>query len=222
MTIPNQAVDSSQAGALQPGPSNWTVLNGQPLEDFLQQYVAAVAALDGTMVRPRWQDEPPNIPDHGANWCSVGIMQRQPLGFVGAVQHDSTGDGHDVMQRHEQLNILISFYGPNCDEYSSNLHDGLMIEQNRRVLRTVGMGFVEITESIRVPEFIKNQWWDRVDKRLFINRIIVRNYPVLNLLSAAAAVITDVGYVSPVTVTDAPMSFDEPVGLDTSPLFETP
>jgi hypothetical protein len=247
--IPNQASDSSRSGFLQPGRSDefaldssswgfeagsWVPggLEGQNLEDFIQQFVAGVAGLDGTLTRPRWQPEPPNIPAFGTTWAAVGIMRRRPLGFVGAVLHNPANDGHDLMLRHEQLEVLVTFYGPQCDDYSSNLHDGLMIWQNREVLRLVGMGFVEITESIRVPEYIKNQWVDRVDKTLFINRIIVRRYPVLNLLSAAGAVMTEVGYTSPITVpstsqitvpsTSEWMSFDIPPGLDAQPLYVPP
>jgi hypothetical protein len=219
MTIPSQASDSSQAGYLQPGRTDQFALDHPPgfdagylslpklegpdLDDYLQQLIAGVAGLDGTLVRPRWQPEPPNIPDFGITWASLGIVRRRSLGFVGAVLHDSTGVGHDVMLRHEQLEILVSVYGPRCDEVAGNLHDGLMIEQNRIQLRSLGMGFVEITDGISNPELIKDKWLDRVDKTLFINRCVARDYPVLNILSASAAVITE-RYTSQVTVVPKP------------------
>jgi hypothetical protein len=175
-------------------------LEGQDLEDYVQQWVAGVSGMDGAMMRQRWQPEPPNIPDWGVDWGAVGVTRHRPIGIWSYVGHCSDGNGYDQMQRHEDLEILVSFYGPNCDEYASNLHNGVMIWQNRSVLRLVGMAFVELDEAIRAPEMIKNRWWDRVDLPLVLRRIIIRNYAVRNLLSASAAVITDVGYTSPVTV----------------------
>jgi hypothetical protein len=216
--IPNQAPDSSVAGYLQPGRTDDFALDQPPgldqgvfelpnlegplLDDYLQQFVAGISGLDGTLVRPRWQPEPPNIPDFGTTWASLGIMRRRSLGFVGATLHDPAGNGHSIMLRHEQLEILISFYGPQCDEAAGNLHDGLMLEQNRIVLRSMNMGLVEITDGISNPELIKERWLDRVDKTLFINRCIAREYPVLNQLTASGTVIPDPGggYQAPFTV----------------------
>jgi hypothetical protein len=211
MTIPNQARDSSQAGYLQPGRTDqfvldtsgaygldhgyWTSLQleGPALEDYIQQFVAGVAGLDGTLVRPRYQPEPPNLPDFSVTWCAVGIVRKRPIGVYGATIHDPVNDGHDLVQRHEDIDVLASFYGPQCDYYAANLHSGLMIWQNKSALAAVGMAFVEIGEGTRAPEFIKNQWLDRIDKPLWLRRIIQRVYPVLNILEAAGTVTADPG-----------------------------
>ena len=37
-------------------------LEDQALADFFQQYVAGITGIAGNLVRPRWQAEPPNIP----------------------------------------------------------------------------------------------------------------------------------------------------------------
>jgi hypothetical protein len=181
-------------------------LEGIALEDFVQQFVAGVSGLPGQNVRPRWQPEPPNIPDFGVDWCAVGITRHRPIGTWASVTHCSAGDGYDMMQRHEDLDILCSFYGPGADDFAGNLHNGLMIWQNRSLLTLVGMAFVEISEGIRAPEFIKNRWLERTDKPLWLRRIIVRTYPVLNLLSASGAVIPDPGgtYQAPFTVVPPP------------------
>ena len=187
--IPNQAPDSSVNGYLQPGRSDefsldhpqngfdagslgLPQLEGQSLEDYLQQYVAGVSYLDGTLVRPRWQEEPPNLPDFGVDWCAVGIVNHRPIGLYAAVVHHGDGDGHDEMQRHEDLDVLASFYGPNADSYATNLHNGLMIWQNVSVLRLVGMAFVDISDHTRAPELIKSRCWERIDKTLTLRRTL--------------------------------------------------
>jgi hypothetical protein len=194
MTIPSQAPDSSVAGYLQPIPSPTPPIsppspgNGDDFENYLQQFVAGISGLDGTLVRPRWQPEPPNIPSFDTTWVAVGITRRQPIGPYAAVIHNGAGNGQDLMQRHEDIVLEASFYGPNADQYASNLHSGLMIWQNKASLRLAGLAFTEITESIRVPELIKQQWVDRVDKIIYLRRIIQNVYPVLNILSVGGFV----------------------------------
>lgn len=196
MTIPNQAPDSSVAGFLQPTQPepDWQISAGS-LDDYLQQMVAGVAGLDGSLVRPRWQPEPPNLPDWATDWCATGITRRRPIGAYSAQLHDCENDtggpGHNELQRHEEFDLMCSFYGPNCDVYASNLHDGLQIWQNYAALRLSGMALVEVQETLRVPELIKQRWWDRCDKTLVLRRIIRRNYPILNVLSAGAEIVTD-------------------------------
>jgi hypothetical protein len=150
-----------------------------------------VAYFDGTMVRPRWQPEPPNLPDYGTDWCATGIVRRRPLGAYPAAIRYPAGAGYDEMQRHEEFDLLCSFYGPGADQYAANLHDGLGVWQNYAPLRLAGMAYVECREAIRLPELIKERWVDRVDKTVVVRRIIRRAYPILNLLSAEAWIITD-------------------------------
>lgn len=207
MTIPNQSPDSTVAGYLQGsaiGALPGQIAPGQPLEDYLQQFVAAIAGLDGTLVRPRWQQEPPNLPDFGVDWAAVGITERRPLGPNTAVIHHGEGQGADEIQRHEEFDLLCSFYGPNCADYATNLHDGLAIWQNRSLLRLSGLAFVEAGIHRVLPELVKNRWLDRADKTLTLRRIIRRNYPVLNLASARAKIATDTDSQYAVTVTAEP------------------
>lgn len=179
-------------------PHGMPVLEGQDLEDYIQQWVAGISGLDGTMVRPRWQPEPPNIPDWGVNWASVGIMKHRPVGVYPAVIHHPDGDGWSELQRHEELDVLVSFYGTHASDYAVNFHNGCQIWQNFAVLRLVGMALVEVTDGTRNPELIKEKWWDRIDKPFVLRRIIRRSYPVLNLLSAEGWIITDPdGYRAP-------------------------
>ena len=149
-----------------------------------------LTGLPGNMVRPRWQPEPANIPDFGVDWCAFGIQRKLPDTYA-QVQHDSTGEGTDKLQRHETVEILLSFYGPNADMSLELLREGLQIAQNREVLQQNSMGLVETGEAIVAPSIVKDRWLYRVDMTLTIRRQIKRVYPVLNLLSAEGDVITE-------------------------------
>jgi hypothetical protein len=197
MTIPNQAPDSSVSGYLQPIPTPPGLpepLGSQDLDNYIQQMVAAVAGIDEILVRPRFQPEPPNLPDFVTDWVAVGVQRHRPIGFVQATIHHPEGNGHDETQRHEEIDVLASFYGPRSNHYATNFHNGMLIWQNRSLMRLVGMSLVEVGDGIRAPELVKNLWLDRMDKTVTLRRIIRRDYPVLNLLRSKGYVIPNPGH----------------------------
>jgi hypothetical protein len=204
MAIPDQATnnDSTTTGYLQPElphPGDQT-LPGDTLTDYLQQFVAGIAGMDGRMVRPRWQAEPPNLPEWGIDWAAVGVSAIRPIGLYGAVIYHplaDQGNGEAEMQRHEEFDILATFYGRNASVYGNNLYDGLMIWQNKSALVLAGMGFVGIESVVAVPELIRERWWNRYDLTLTMRRIIRRTYNVRNLLEAAGWIHTNTGYSIP-------------------------
>ncbi|PWT77528.1 MAG: hypothetical protein C5B60_02525 [Chloroflexi bacterium] len=209
MTIPWQAVDSSEQGILQeerrpPGwdatwsiDGNWLVLNwleGQGLQDFLQQWIAAVAHLDGTLVRPRWQPEPPTLPEFDVPcWAAAGITRQRPIGTYAWVGHKAEGDGYSELQRHEEIEVLASFYGNESDEYAGRMHSNVSVWQNIALLRLVGLAFVDCGEAVWAPELVKQKWFMRVDKRLTFRRIVWRRYPILTVLEAPGIIHSDPG-----------------------------
>jgi len=174
---------------------------GNTLADYLQQYIAGVSGMDGHLVYQRWQQEPPNLPPYGADWAAAGMIRRRSIGLYGAVIHHGIGDGHDEMQRHEEFDILVSFYGNNAQYWCDNLIDGLQIWQNKVILRLVGMAYVEVTNPALAPELIRQQWWNRWDATIVMRRIIRREYDVLNLLEAFSRIRTSSGYQTQSTAT---------------------
>lgn len=195
MTTPN---DSSTGGYLQPAGSP-APLEGKALMQFVQQWVVGVSGLPGQMVRPRWQTEPPDIPQDGTCWCAIGITSRpnDEFPFVG---HDGTlsgGLGGDTMQRHEQLSMLASFYDQGvageADYYCALFRDGAIIEQNRAPLLAQNMVLVRTGAPITVPSLLKLRWLYRVDLEVVLRRQINRNYPVRNLVAATGTIYYDEG-----------------------------
>lgn len=181
--------DSSTGGYLVPAASP-APLEGQALNRFLQQVFVGITGLDGTLVRPRWQPEPPNIPPFGTDWMAFGIMRRPADAFASTIP-DPTGNGNNSIYRQEILEILCTFYGPDSDNYASLLREGFSVAQNREVLQLNSFGLVEVGEPATVPEMIKERWIYRVDMYVRLRRSILRTYPVLNILSADGSIDSD-------------------------------
>lgn len=189
--------DSSTGGYLAPSASP-APIEGQTLNRFLQQIVVGITGLDPTLVRPRWQPEPPNMPAIDATWVAIGITNRKADTFA-AIIRDPTGDGADTVQRHEEFDLLCSFYGPSADDTASLLREGLSIAQNREPLGLADMGLVGVSDTITAPSLVNDRWQYRLDMTVTIRRQIRRTYPVLNVLSAGITVTTDTA--PPVTST---------------------
>lgn len=170
-------------------------LEGAAFVDLLQQWVAGVTSLPGTMVRPRWQLEPPNIPDTGDAWAAIGITtrKRDAFPFVGTDQADTA-----VVQSNQEFTLLCSFYdtGDNgrADYYAEALCAGAAIPQNREPLADAGAVLVSIpTEGIAVPVLLKQRWKYRVDVAVVMRRQTAWTYPVLSTEIADIDLKTDDG-----------------------------
>lgn len=153
------------------------------LDNLLQELVAGVTGLPGEMVRPRWQPTVPTQPEPTESWCAMGVsVQTNDSGP--AIQHDPAGDGSDTYTRHQQIDLMCSFYGPSAKGYAQRLADSMSIPQNSEQLALNGMKFVRASDIQPVPVLINQQWNRRYDLTLMLRRKIIRTYPVLNLLSA--------------------------------------
>lgn len=183
---------SATGGYLSPAASP-APLDDAALGDFLQAMVVGITGLPGKMVRPRWQQTPPNIPARNTDWAAAGVTERQPETFAATQHVDDAGGGYDVLYRNEEISYLVSFYGPNAGSNVGVMSDGLQIPQNLEVLAAQRMGLIESAKPRRAPELIKNIWMDRYDLEIRFRRQIVRQYTVLTLLSAVGTVVTDSG-----------------------------
>ncbi|SEI98906.1 hypothetical protein SAMN04244579_02716 [Azotobacter beijerinckii] len=155
----------------------------QALEDILQPMLVGITGLHGAMVRPRWQPSPPKQPEPSVDWCAFGVMATRPDANP-AIEHDGSDDGEDRYQRHQEVTLLATFYGPNAQAYGQILSDGLYVPQNGEALHAQNMAFVEAGDLVAAPELINQQWVRRYDLRIRLRRKIERTYPVLNILSA--------------------------------------
>jgi hypothetical protein len=144
------------------------------------------------MVRPRWQPTVPKQPPPTTDWCAIGVTVIDPNAGP-AIIHDSTGQGSEGTQRHEQIEVLCSFYGTNAGQNMAMARDGIGIPQNNGTLEAQGVSFVSVGRHVVAPELVNQQWVRRWDLPMTFRRNAGRTYPILNLESAEVTITTDSG-----------------------------
>lgn len=188
------ATSSASGGYLQPS-AEVPPSSDQDLDVELQRVVVGITSLPGQMVRPRWQAGNPKQPEPLANWCAVGTSRiRADAGP--AIQHQPAGDGSDTYTRHEELEVQLTFYGPDSQRYALRMRDGLGMPQNTEGLAAIGIRFVDTGDIVAVPELVNQQWVRRYDLPLRLRRVVRRTYAVLNIQSARIDLDDDTGHVN--------------------------
>lgn len=171
-------------------------IEGQALRRFLQSVIAGVTGINATLVRPMWQQNPPPIPSIDVDWCGFGITAQRPE--KGA--YHEQGDTDATMLRHEQLDLLCAFYGPNCLSNAAILRDGIeLIAQNREQLFLAGMGVWGFGDITHAPELVNDRFFDRADITMTINREVRRSYSILHFVSAYGTILADDAASQPLT-----------------------
>lgn len=165
-----------------------------PLDDvalrrFMHGVIAGVTGLTSDKVRPAWQPNPPVRPGIDVNWSAYAIINQTPE--AGTAYQQTRDDGGYNLKRHESFDVLVSMYGPLCQAYAGLLRDGLEISQNRELLYLASMAYVGASATTHVPELVNDRWFDRADITLTFRREIVREYHVLNFLSANGLIYTE-------------------------------
>lgn len=186
---------SATGGPLLPIVGGPAPLEGRDLLVFLNGWLAGVTGLDQNLVRGRWQTEPPNIPNAGEAWMAYGIGSR-PADDNATIYYDADaleGAGATVLQQHEELDVLCSFYDMGstglADSYAAVLRQGLQVDQNLEPLVAQGMGLITAGPAVALPSLLKTRWLYRVDVPVSIKREIIRYYPILTVEEVEAALI---------------------------------
>lgn len=165
---------------------------GQDLQRFLQTIIVGITELDPTLVRPRWRRNPPQQPAFDVNWCAFGIV-KQTQDANAYLRPPKPLDIECRLIRHEDMEILCSFYGPLCLEYAGVLREGLELGQNREQLYQTAMGLRSVSEITRVPELLNDQWFDRADMTIIIAREITRVYQILPFAATEGTIVGNFG-----------------------------
>lgn len=179
-------------------------LDDDPLFDFFHDLIAGITGMAGNVIIPRWQPEAPNIPDFNSSWCAFGITDYDADVFAAELHIPNRLDVNFILdqsrldsavmnelRRHEKVNCLASFYGPNAIYLARLLRDGLQVSQNQEMLSMNSMGLVESGNVTLVPSLVKERWLRRADLPFTIRRQVVRRYPVLDLLHSGIVLNTE-------------------------------
>lgn len=169
------------------------ILEGAALENFFHCWIVGITGMDNAVVRPSIQPEPPNIPNAYTAWMAFRFEDVSSDTYPAIIHSYVTGGtppvqiGQDELQRQETFDVVCSFYdlgqGGQARSLAKLLRDGTAISQNLEPLFLAGMGFVQCFQPIPVPSLLKSRWLYRLDMSIRIRRVIVRDYPVLDLIS---------------------------------------
>jgi len=160
---------------------------GLTLDQFIQQTIVNLTGMVGSTVRPKFQKNMPKVPaEVEDNWCAFTVT---PIGADANPYQVTTptGDG-STLQRHEELSIACSFYGPQGRNNARNLRDGFHIAQNRDVLTTAKMGFKEASDVTYLPELHGGVWFARADINIILRRQVNKIFAVLSFEGAEGTI----------------------------------
>lgn len=185
---------------LQPSPTP-AVPDDDDLMRLFQPTVSGVTGIPGNLVRPRWQPEPPNTPDFSTNWCAIGVTVTESDTFAFIQQVDDT---HQLLERDQHLDVLMSFYGPGSGNLAGIFRDGIQIQQNRADLVSKGLKFQYVGNIRKLPALLKEKWVSRQDLTMRLSRRIRRVYAVNSITGLPDSFIDNELYRTPIVLPPAP------------------
>ncbi len=151
------------------------------VQQFIQTVISGISGIDGKLVRPKWQPNPPIQPEATVNWIAFSVVE-SPSDANAFVGMDAAGV--ETLQRQEYLTVNCSIYGPDCYDISGTLRDGFQIPQNLAALKAVKMGFMGVGIPNRTPDLVNEKWIPRVEMPIQLVRMIQRVYPILPFVGA--------------------------------------
>ena len=174
------ANDSSTGGYLQT--TSPPLVEDAALEVILQNLVVGITGFLPTRVRPRWQEVSPTELEVMDSWCAIGVTDEQPE--EGNV---SSTFGDETLRTVERvtINVLASFYGPDCRAMAQNFRSGIMVPQNREALYFADISLAEWPGAITfAPAFVSERVRRRADVPFKLRRAITMEWPIKSLVTA--------------------------------------
>jgi hypothetical protein len=205
------ANDSTTGGFLTPEgpPAPAPPASDLDLDKLFQATVAAITSIDGTLVRPRFQEIPPTQPPSDVNWCAVGVMTTTPDAgpYMAQLPAQSPSDDPSTQYiRHEGLNVLLSFYGPNAQANASLLRDGIAVPQNMEALKAQQISLTEVGPARNASANINGRFLRRWDVAASFRRKIIRVYGIKSFVDVNVHLFDDTGAVDRTILAPPPVS----------------
>lgn len=179
--------DSTTGGYIQP--SSVLPPDDQALDRTFHDLFMNLSGLPAASVLPRWQEIPPNMPANGTSWIAQGVTDRRDDVF--AWQDYDPISGSYTLYRNQEIDNLVSFYGPQSSTLEALVRDNFSLRQNRDVIDALGIVLVELSKPRTVPELWNERWQKRIDVVVTFRRLLTRTYPIDTLVSAPITVTTD-------------------------------
>lgn len=188
--------DSTAAGYLLP---QTDVADDDELLDLYQPIVQAISGLgDGSFVRPSWQSpDEPNEPPINTDWIALRVSHMRDDTFMTEIHVDTDGLGYDLVEYTEDIDLILSCYGPHSQGYARVLKDGFRLEQNRAQLQAMNTDVLEASQPVTLPALVTGKWRRRVDVTINMRRRVSRKYNIRSIVQAVVTVNTE-QFVDPV------------------------
>jgi hypothetical protein len=154
----------------------------------IQKALSGITTIPGNLVRPRWQPEPPDMPDFGVDWISIGRIRAVPDAYAAVIHHPENG-GEDHLIRNWMIDVRVHCYGANAERTCTRVIDGLQVAQNRETLFKKGIAFVESTDPRTASEFVKMRYVYRKDFDLTFRVQEILIYPIRNVIQGHGTVV---------------------------------
>ncbi len=163
--------DSATGGYISP---SGMVAYDQTLETVFHAFITGLTSLSGTLVRARWQREPPPMPAVGINWCAFAIQSIKTDAGPYFIQHD---DSLTVV-RHETFELSLTFYGDQGQSIANIFKDSLAIPQNIDQLKNYKIKYASCSEITTAADLLNNQYVHRYDLVATFRRSTERSFAV--------------------------------------------
>jgi hypothetical protein len=173
-------------------------INDQALMIIFAQMVVGITGFPGSLVRPRWQMNPPQQPDALTDWAAIGLTMGDRNNHVLRVNPDGLDS---TLNRQQSVKLMCSFYGPNARANAEILADGICIPNNQWPLQALGIEYIRFGATRAVPDLVNAQWINRADIDLDFTRDITRIYDVPSILSVSGTLLADDGAQSSFSAT---------------------
>ena len=149
---------------------------GEALENLVQQYLVSISGVEPSLVRPRWQPDPPRAPGFDVDWLAVGVeniaRSWQPYQWI------------RTLVRRETITVALTAYGPNSMGLVALIQDNIQQSLNHGVLSENGLKYIRSTDIVAAPELVNSKWLRRHDINVILGRAVTREYDVLTIASA--------------------------------------
>ena len=182
--------DSRKPGILAPFPDK--AVDIAAIHDAL----VSVSGIDGSLVRARWQLNPPPMPDSSTNWIAFSFNSLS-VGGIPEIDHSDSDisdpeAANSTARIRQEMTVRVSCFGADGLNVAESIRAGLSMPFNNVALQSAGMTMLYVDpQLVRSPDIVNGRWVDKWDVSFKIGRMANRKFNVRSIASADFSVIND-------------------------------